>query len=172
MESRSARFYPFLSIGAAVFTIVLKGTAYFLTRSVGLLSDVAESMVNLIAPIVATWAVTYAATPPDEEHAFGHYKAAYFSSAMESILIVIGAGSIAFAAIGRLFDPQLLEQVGLGLVFSLIATVATGALALAMLQADRRLRSITLRADTHHLLTDVWTSIGVLVGIIFVPITG
>jgi cation diffusion facilitator family transporter len=172
MEGRSARFYTFLSIGAAVFTIVLKTAAYLLTGSVGLLSDAAESVVNLVAAIVATWAVTYAAKPPDEEHAFGHYKAEYFSSGAESVLILIAAGSIAFAAWGRLFDPQPLEQVGLGLALSLIATAVNGALALAMLRAGRRLRSITLRADAHHLLTDVWTSVGVVIGVVLVPITG
>jgi cation diffusion facilitator family transporter len=172
MEGRSARFYTFLSIGAAVFTIVLKTAAYLLTGSVGLLSDAAESVVNLVAAIVATWAVTYAAKPPDEEHAFGHYKAEYFSSGAESVLILLAAGSIAFAAWGRLFDPQPLEQVGLGLALSLIATAVNGALALAMLRAGRRLRSITLRADAHHLLTDVWTSVGVVIGVVLVPITG
>jgi cation diffusion facilitator family transporter len=172
MEGRSARFYTLLSIGAAVFTIVLKTAAYWLTGSVGLLSDAAESVVNLVAAIVATWAVTYAAKPPDAEHAFGHYKAEYFSSGVESVLILVAAGSIAVAAWGRLLDPQPLEQVGIGLALSLLATAINGALALAMLRAGRRLRSITLRADAHHLLTDVWTSVGVVIGVIFVPITG
>jgi cation diffusion facilitator family transporter len=172
MADRSARFYTLLSIGAAVLTIVLKTAAYRLTGSVGLLSDAAESVVNLVAAIVATWAVTFAAKPPDDDHTFGHYKAEYFSSGVESVLILVAAGSIAFAAWGRLFDPQPLEQVGIGLVLSLVATAINGALALVMLRASRRLRSITLRADAHHLLTDVWTSVGVGVGVILIPLTG
>jgi cation diffusion facilitator family transporter len=172
MADRSARFYTLLSIGAAVLTIVLKTAAYRLTGSVGLLSDAAESVVNLVAAIVATWAVTFAAKPPDDDHAFGHYKAEYFSSGVESVLILVAAGSIAFAAWSRLFDPQPLEQVGIGLVLSLVATAINGALALVMLRASQRLRSITLRADAHHLLTDVWTSVGVGVGVILIPLTG
>ncbi len=172
MENRSARFYTLLSVGAAVLTILLKATAYRLTGSVGLLSDAAESVVNLVAAIVATWAVTFAAKPPDDEHAFGHFKAEYFSSGVEAVLILVAASSIAFAAWGRLFDPQPLEQVGIGLVLSMVATAINGALAFVMLRASRRLRSITLRADAHHLLTDVWTSVGVGVGVILIPITG
>jgi cation diffusion facilitator family transporter len=172
MKNRSARFYTLLSVGAAVLTILLKTEAYLLTGSVGLLSDAAESVVNLVAAIVATWAVTFAAKPPVDEHAFGHYKAEYFSSGVESVLILVAAGSIAFAAWGRLFDPQPLEQVGIGLALSFVATAINGALAFVMLRASRRLRSITLRADAHHLLTDVWTSVGVGVGVILIPITG
>lgn len=172
MENRSARFYTLLSVGAAVLTILLKTTAYRLTGSVGLLSDAAESVVNLVAAIVATWAVTFAAKPPDDEHAFGHFKAEYFSSGVEAVLILVAASSIAFAAWSRLFDPQPLEQVGIGLVLSMVATAINGALAFVMLRASRRLRSITLRADAHHLLTDVWTSVGVGVGVILIPITG
>jgi cation diffusion facilitator family transporter len=171
MKGKSAQFYTFLSIGAALLTIALKAGAYFLTGSVGLLSDAAESCVNLVAAIIATWAVTYAAKPPDEEHAFGHYKAEYFSSGVEGALILVAAGTIAFAAWERLLHPQPLEQLGIGLGLSLVATAINGALALAMLRASRRLRSITLRADAHHLLTDVWTSVGVVLGLIFVPIT-
>lgn len=171
MENKSARFYTLLSIGAAILTIALKAGAYFLTGSVGLLSDAAESIVNLVAASVATWAVTYAAKPPDENHAFGHYKAEYFSSGIESLSILIAAGSIAIAALNRLFHPQPVEQIGLGLGLSLIATVINGVLALLMLRAGKRLRSITLRADAHHLFTDVWTSIGVVLGLILVSST-
>lgn len=171
MKSKSARFYTILSIGAALLTIALKAGAYFLTGSVGLLSDAAESVVNLVAAVVATWAVTYAAKPPDEEHSFGHYKAEYFSSGVEGALILVAAASIAAAAWERLLHPLPLEQLGIGLGLSLVATAVNGALALAMLRAGKRLRSITLRADAHHLLTDVWTSVGVIVGLILVPIT-
>lgn len=171
MHNQSARFYTLLSIGAALLTIALKAGAYLLTGSVGLLSDAAESVVNLVAAVIATWAVTYAAKPPDEEHAFGHYKAEYFSSGVEGALILVAAASIAIAAWERLQHPQPLEQLGLGLGLSLVATAINGALALMMLRAGKRLRSITLRADAHHLLTDVWTSVGVVVGLILVPIT-
>ncbi|HEY9647514.1 MAG TPA: cation diffusion facilitator family transporter [Chroococcidiopsis sp.] len=171
MQHPSARFYTLLSIAAALATIALKAGAYFLTGSVGLLSDAAESCVNLVAAIIATWAVTYAAKPPDEEHAFGHYKAEYFSSGIEGALILVAAGSIAIAAWDRLLHPQPLEQLGIGLGLSLVATAINGGLAIAMLRASKRLRSITLRADAHHLLTDVWTSAGVFLGLILVPIT-
>jgi cation diffusion facilitator family transporter len=171
MENKSARFYTLLSIGAAILTIALKTGAYVLTGSVGLLSDAAESIVNLVAAIVATWAVTYAAKPPDENHAFGHYKAEYFSSGIESLSILVAAGSIAIAAFNRLLHPQPVEQIGIGLGLSLVATVINGVLALLMLRAGKRLRSITLRADAHHLFTDVWTSIGVVLGLILVSST-
>ncbi|PSB48874.1 cation-efflux pump [Cyanosarcina cf. burmensis CCALA 770] len=172
MRNKSARFYAFLSIGAALLTIALKVGAYFLTGSVGLLSDAAESGVNLVAALVATWALTLAAKPPDEEHAFGHSKAEYFSSGVEGALILVAAASIAVAAWQRLLHPQPLEQIGIGLGLSLVATAVNGGLALVLLRAGKRLRSITLRADAHHLLTDVWTSVGVVLGLIFVPLTG
>jgi cation diffusion facilitator family transporter len=171
MNNKSARFYTLLSIGAALLTIALKAGAYFLTGSVGLLSDAAESVVNLVAAVIATWAVTYSAKPPDEEHTFGHYKAEYFSSGVEGALILVAAASIAIAAWERLSHPQPLEQLGIGLGLSIVATAINGGLALVMLRASRRLRSITLRADAHHLLTDVWTSVGVVLGLILVPIT-
>lgn len=172
MRNSSARFYTLLSIAAAILTIALKAGAYLLTGSVGLLSDAAESCVNLVAAIVATWAVTFAAKPPDEEHEFGHYKAEYFSSGVEGALILVAAGSIAIAAWNRLLHPQPLEQISIGLGLSLIATAVNGVLAWAMLRASKRLRSITLRADAHHLFTDVWTSVGVVLGLILVPLTG
>jgi cation diffusion facilitator family transporter len=171
MKDRSARFYTLLSVGAAILTIALKAGAYFLTGSVGLLSDAAESCVNLVAAIVATWAVTYAAKPPDENHAFGHFKAEYFSSGVEGALILVAAGSITITAWNRLQHPQPLEQLGIGLGLSLVATLINGILALAMMRASKRLRSITLRADAHHLLTDVWTSVGVVLGLILVNVT-
>jgi cation diffusion facilitator family transporter len=172
MNTQSARSYATLSIGAALLTIVLKSGAYFLTGSVGLLSDALESGVNLIAAVVAVWALTLAAKPPDKEHAFGHSKAEYFSSGVEGALILVAAAGIAVAAWERLFHPQPLEQLGLGLMLSLVATAINGGLALVLLKAGKRLRSITLRADAHHLLTDVWTSVGVLLALIFVPLTG
>jgi cation diffusion facilitator family transporter len=161
----SARFYAALSIVAALLTIALKFGAYALTGSVGLLSDAIESIVNLVAAGAAFWALSYAAKPPDAEHTFGHSKAEYFSSALEGVLILVAAVSIAVTAVDRLLHPQPIEQVGLGLGLSLVATALNGGVAWILLQASRRFRSITLRADAHHLLTDVWTSIGVVVGI-------
>jgi cation diffusion facilitator family transporter len=172
MSSLRARNYAILSIGAALITIALKFGAYFLTGSVGLFSDAAESCVNLIAAVVALWALTFAAQPPDAEHAFGHSKAEYFSSGVEGTLILVAAGTIAMAAIDRLAHPQPLEQLGLALGLSLLATAVNGGVALIILRAGRRLRSIALRADAHHLLTDVWTSIGVVLGIFLVKLTG
>lgn len=171
MSNKSARFYAFLSVGAALLNITLKFGAYRLTGSVGLLSDALESGVNLVAALVAVWAIGFAARPPDAEHAFGHSKAEYFSSGVEGALILVAAASIAFAAWGRLFHPQPLEQLGLGLGLTLVATAINGGLAWAMFQAGRRLRSVTLRADAHHLLTDVWTTVGVLLGVFLVKLT-
>ena len=172
MQNKSARYYAFLSIIAAIITIALKFGAYVLTGSVGFLSDALESVVNLVAAIVAVWALTYAAKPPDEGHPFGHSKAEYFSSGVEGALILVAAISIAIAAIPRLLHPQPLEQVGFGLVLSLVASVINGGLAVVLLKAGNRLRSITLRADANHLLTDVWTSVGVIVGLSLVSLTG
>ncbi|ALF52459.1 transporter [Nostoc piscinale CENA21] len=172
MSSQAARTYAFLSIAAAVVTIGLKFGAYLLTGSVGLLSDAIESCVNLLAALVALWALTYAAKPADAEHTFGHSKAEYFSSGAEGALIVVAAMSIALEAWGRLQHPEPLTQLGLGLVLSLVATVVNGVVAVVLLKAGKRLRSITLRADAHHLLTDVWTSGGVILGILLVQVTG
>ncbi|HEX2728883.1 MAG TPA: cation diffusion facilitator family transporter [Rubrobacteraceae bacterium] len=161
-----------LSIGAAVVTIGLKFGAYLLTGSVGLFSDAAESVVNLVAAVTALWALTLAARPPDEEHAFGHNKAEYFSSGLESALILIAAVLIAATAVPRLFEPQPLENIGVGLAVTLVAATINGGVALVLLRAGRRLRSITLEADARHLLTDVWTSVGVVLGIVLVGLTG
>jgi cation diffusion facilitator family transporter len=168
----SARSYAALSIGAAVLTIALKFGAYVLTDSVGLLSDALESIVNLVAAIAAFWALSYAVKPPDAKHTFGHSKAEYFSSALEGFLVLVAAGSIAVTAGERLFHPQPIEQVGLGLGLSVIATAINGGVAWILLKASRRHRSITLRADATHLLTDVWTSVGVVLGIGLVSLTG
>jgi cation diffusion facilitator family transporter len=157
---------------AAVLTIGLKLGAYLLTGSVGLFSDAAESVVNLVAAVAALWALLYAARPPDEDHAFGHDKAEYFSSGLESALILLAAGWIGVTAWDRFTDPQPLQNVGIGLSITLVATAINGGVALIILRAGRRLRSITLRADAQHLLTDVWTSLGVVLGIATVQLTG
>ena len=168
----SPRRYAVLSIVAAVLTIGLKLGAYFLTGSVGLFSDAAESVVNLVAAVAALWALLYASRPPDEEHAFGHDKAEYFSSGLESALILIAAVWIGITAWDRLMDPQPLHNVGIGLSITLVAAAINGIVALIILRAGRRLRSITLQADAQHLLTDVWTSLGVVLGIATVHVTG
>lgn len=172
MSTKSARSYAVLSIGAAILTIALKFGAYRLTSSVGLLSDALESGVNLVAALVAFWALGFAAKPPDTTHAYGHSKAEYFSSGLEGALILVAAASIAVAAWERLFHPAPLEQLGVGLGLSLVATAVNGGIALVLLRAGRRLRSISLRADAHHLLTDVWTSVGVVLGLLLVKLTG
>ncbi len=172
MSTKSARSYAILSIGAAVLTIALKFGAYLLTGSVGLLSDALESGVNLAAALVAFWALGFAAKPPDATHAFGHSKAEYFSSGLEGALILVAAVSISVTAWERLFHPAPLNGLGLGLGLSLVATAVNAGVALVLLRAGRRLRSITLRADAHHLLTDVWTSVGVVLGLLLVKLTG
>jgi cation diffusion facilitator family transporter len=168
----AARRYAVLSIAAAVLTIGLKAAAYLVTRSVGLFSDATESVVNRVAAVAALWALIYASRPPDEEHAFGHNKAKYFSSGVESALIITAAVWIGVTAWERLMDPQPLENVGLGLSIALVAAALNGGVALVILRAGRRLRSITLRADAHHLLTDVGTSLGVVLGVVTVQLTG
>jgi cation diffusion facilitator family transporter len=169
---RSARFYAWLSIGAAILTIALKLTAWRLTGSVGMLSDAAESAVNFVAALVALWALTVAERPPDTRHAFGYTKAEYFSSGLEGFLIIAAAAGIVVAAWNRWREPRPIEAPWLGVGVSAAASAINGAVAAALLAAGKRLRSITLRADGHHLLTDVWTSAGVVVGIVLVALTG
>jgi len=172
MTSLASQRYARLSIAAALTTIVLKLAAYRLTGSIGLLSDAAESGVNLVAAIAMLWALQFSARPPDKEHTFGHSKAEYFASGLEGALILIAAASIAIAAWPRLLQPQPLEQVNLALILSVAASAINGAAALVLLQAGKRLRSIALQADAYHLLTDVWTSVGVLAGLLLVRLTG
>ena len=164
--------YAWLSIGAAVVTIGLKSGAYLLTGSIGLLSDALESVVNLVAAIVALGVLTIVARPPDDEHAYGHDKAEYFSSGVEGTLILIAAASIIYTASERLLNPQPIEQIGLGLLISIGASVVNFVVARVLLQAGRRHHSITLEADSNHLMTDVWTSVGVVVGMGAVALTG
>jgi cation diffusion facilitator family transporter len=166
-----ARAYAFLSVGAALVTIALKMGAYAVTDSVGLLSDAIESLINLAAALIAVWALTLASRPPDAEHAYGHTKAEYFASAVEGLLILIAAVGIGMTAWERFLHLRPLEQVWLGLTISLAAATVNGVVALILLRAGRRLRSITLVADAHHLLTDVWTSAGIIVGIVLVQLT-
>jgi cation diffusion facilitator family transporter len=171
-QRRSPRRFAVLSIAAAVVTILLKTLAYRLTGSVGLLSDAIESLVNLAAALVALWALTVAARPPSDKHTHGLSKAEYLSSGLEGALILAAAAAIAVAAIGRLSHPRALTEVWSGLAISMLAAAINGAVALVLLRAGRQHRSITLRADAHHLLTDVWTSAGVVAGVLLVKVTG
>ena len=164
--------FAWLSIAAALVTIALKGGAYLLTGSVGLLSDAMESLVNLVAAIVALVVLTVAAREPDDEHAYGHTKAEYFSSGLEGALIFIAALGIIWSALPRLFDPRPIEQVGAGLAISVVAAGVNGLVAWRLFRAAREFRSITLQADAKHLMTDVWTSAGVLIGVTLVAMTG
>lgn len=172
MISPSLQRYAWLSITTALATIGLKGAAWWLTGSVGLLSDAMESFVNLAGALMALAMLSLAATPADEDHAHGHGKAEYFSSAFEGFLILVAAAGIGYAAVGRLLHPQVLEEVGIGLVVSVVASTINLATARILLKVGRQHNSITLEADAHHLLTDVWTSVGVILGVGLVWITG
>ena len=172
MASANLTRFAWLSIGAAILTIALKTTAYWLTDSVGLLSDALESLVNLVAAIMALAMLTVAARPADEMHAFGYGKAEYFSSGLEGALILVAAASIAWTAVPRLFAPQSLERVGIGLGISVLASAVNFGVARVLMNAGKEYRSITLEADAHHLMTDVWTSAGVILGVGAVALTG
>ncbi|MGD2050259.1 MAG: cation diffusion facilitator family transporter [Chloroflexota bacterium] len=164
--------YAWLSISAALLTILLKAGAYLLTDSVGLLADAIESAANLIAAVVALIVLTVAAQPPDEEHAYGHTKAEYFASGVEGTLIFGASLSIGIAAVNRFLNPQEIEQVGAGIIVSIIAAVLNLLVARILHRAGSQYRSITLVADAKHLMTDVWTTAGVLVGVSAVALTG
>jgi cation diffusion facilitator family transporter len=164
--------FAWLSIGAALATIALKAGAYFLTDSVGLLSDAIESFVNLAGAVMALGMLTIAARPADEEHVYGHSKAEYFASVTEGILILAAAIGILITAIQRLIDPHPLEQLGIGLTVSMAASAINFVVARILLNAGRVRRSITLEADAHHLMTDVWTSVGVIGGVAMAGFTG
>jgi cation diffusion facilitator family transporter len=166
------RRYALISIAAAVATILLKGGAYRITGSVGLLSDALESVVNLAAATVALIALSIAARPADEEHAYGHGKAEYFSSGFEGALILVAASSIAVAAVARLLEPRPVEEVRLGLAISLVASAINFGVARMLFRAGRQYQSITLEADAQHLMTDVWTSAGVVLGVAAAAATG
>jgi len=164
--------YAWLSIAAAIATILLKGSAWWLTGSVGLLSDALESFVNLAGALMALAMLSLAATPADDKHAYGHGKAEYFSSAFEGILILLAAISIGYAAIERLLHPQALDAMGVGLLVSVVAAFINLFAARELLAAGREHNSITLEADAKHLMTDVWTSLGVILGVALVWLSG
>ncbi len=164
--------YLKLSIAVALATIALKTGAWWLTDSVGLLSDALESLVNLAGATFALAMVTVAAQPPDDDHPYGHHKAEYFSSGFEGVLILVAALAIVWAAVVRFAHPQAISALGWGLSLSVISSVLNGALAWAMLRKAREHRSMALEADARHLITDVWTSAGVVIGLIAVHWTG
>jgi len=164
--------YAWLSIAAALSTILLKGAAWWMTGSVGLLSDAIESFVNLAGALMALAMLTVAAMPADDKHAYGHSKAEYFSSAFEGFLILLAAFSIGYTAFERLLSPQPLEAVGLGLAVSVVASIINLLTSRTLMAVGRKYNSITLEADAHHLMTDVWTSAGVIGGVGLVWLTG
>ena len=169
---RTLQGYAWLSVGAAVATIVLKTLAWYVTGSVGLLSDALESLINLAAALLLLSMLRLAAAPPDDLHPHGRYKAEYFSSGIEGALIVIAAAGIVYAAVPRFFAPQPLDAPMLGIALSALATAINLGMALRLLSVGRRLHSIALEADGHHLMTDVWTSVGVVAGVALVAATG
>jgi cation diffusion facilitator family transporter len=163
--------YAWVSIGAAIATICLKGAAYWLTGSVGLLSDAMESLVNLAGALMALTMIKIAARPPDEEHAYGYTKAEYFSSGFEGGMIFLAAIAIGVAAMERLLSPHALEQLGLGMAVSAAATAVNLMVGRLLIRVGRRRNSIALEADGHHLMTDVWTSVGVIIALLAVLAT-
>jgi cation diffusion facilitator family transporter len=171
-SSKSLTRFAWLSIGAAVVTISMKAAAYFLTGSVGLLSDALESCVNLVAAVVALVALSIAAREPDDERPYGYQKAEYFSSGTEGGLILVAAALIIVSSVRRLLNPEPLESVGVGLLVSAVASAINFGVSRRLRDAGRKYQSITLEADAKHLMTDVWTSIGVIVGVAAVGLTG
>ena len=172
MKQRSLQPFLYLSIGAAVGTILLKFYAYRVTGSMGLLSDALESFVNLFAAIFALIMLNFAEKPADDKHGFGHSKAEYFSSAAEGALILIASFSIIWSAVPRLIDPQPIENVHSGLLFSLVAALVNLVVGVVLIRNGKKRRSLLLEADGRHLLTDVGTSVGVIAGIVIVHYTG
>ena len=164
--------FAWLSIAAAIITIGLKSFAYLLTGSVGLLSDAVESIINLVGAIMALWMLTIAARPADEVHAFGHSKAEYFSSISEGVLILIAAAGIGYTAVERIFNPVALDQIGVGVLISIVGSAVNFIVARILMDAGKKNNSITLEADAQHLMADVWTSVGVVTGIGLIALTG
>lgn len=171
-EQKLLERFMWLSIAAAVLTIVLKATAAWVTGSVGFLSDAIESGINLIAAAVGLWALKLSAKPADANHHFGHARAEYFSAQVEGSLILLASVAIMVTAVDRLIHPVPVEQLGIGLAFSVVATAINGAVGVVLIRAGKKYRSTTLDADGHHLLTDVWTTVGVIVGMALVWLTG
>jgi cation diffusion facilitator family transporter len=171
MQKKSLAPIMWFSIAASILTICLKSAAYFTTGSVGFMSDAMESLINLIAGIIAFISLTIAARPADAKHPFGHDKAEYFSSIIEGLLIVIAAFGIIYTAVNRIYHPQPLEELNIGMALSILATLINLATSRILLHYGKKHNSITLEADAHHLMTDVWTTVGIIIGIVMVKIT-
>jgi cation diffusion facilitator family transporter len=169
---RPLEHYALLSVAAALATIALKAAAWYVTGSVGLLSDALESLINLAAALLALSMLRLAAAPPDDAHPYGRFKAEYFASGIEGALIVLAAASIAYAALPRLASPQPIEAPLLGIALSAAASAINLGVGLLLIKVGRRLHSIALEADGHHLMSDVWTSVGVIAGVALVAATG
>ena len=172
MKETSLERFAYLSISAAILTMLLKTSAFFLTQSIGLLSDALESGINLVAALSALIAIRIGTRPPDKTHAYGHQKAEFLSSGFEGGLILMAAVSISIAAVQRLLNPQPIERIGLGLLISLLASVINLVVAVILIRVGKERRSIALEADGHHLMSDVWTSGGILIGMTVVAISG
>lgn len=172
MKRKSLSRYAWFSILAAILTITLKTAAYFYTDSVSLLSDAMESLINLAAAALALWLIKIAAQPPDDDHEFGHDKAEYFSSGIEGALIFIASLSIAVAAVSRFFAVQQVENFAVGIIVSLIAAAINLFVGLTLIKAGKENHSIILEADGKHLITDVWTTAGVIISFIVIGLTG
>ncbi|MDD5228166.1 MAG: cation diffusion facilitator family transporter [Methylococcales bacterium] len=162
---KSLTLYGWLSIAAAISTIALKSYAYWLTDSIGLLSDAMESVINLVAAVIMLIVLHIAARPPDESHPYGHEKIEYFSSGAEGVMILLAAISIGITAWGRLLHPQPLQQLDVGIAISVCASIINLVVAKILISVGKRQRSITLESDGKHLMTDVWTTVGILIGI-------
>ncbi|MEO1995527.1 MAG: cation diffusion facilitator family transporter, partial [Planctomycetaceae bacterium] len=164
--------YGYLSLAVGIVVLAMKLAAWMITGSVGLLSDALESLVNIAAAIVAIIALRAASRPPDRRHQFGHGKAEYFSALVEGGMICVAATLIMISAVDRLRDPQPLEQVGLGLLIAIGASVLNAIVAVILLRVGRRENSLALKADAHHLFTDLWTTGGVVIGVLVVSASG
>jgi cation diffusion facilitator family transporter len=164
-QKKSLMFYGWLSIAAAISTIALKSYAYLLTDSIGLLSDALESVINLVAAMIMLAVLHIASQPPDENHPYGHEKIEYFSSGAEGVMILLAAISIGITAWERLWHPQALQQLDVGIVISVFASLINLVVAKILINAGKQHRSITLESDGKHLMTDVWTTVGILLGI-------
>lgn len=172
VDARFLMRFMWVSVFTAVATVIIKGVAAYLTGSVGLLSDALESVVNLVAAVVALWALALSAKPADHNHDFGHGKAEYMSSAVEGALIFVAASGIIVSAIQRFITPQPVEELGLGLALSTTASILNGLVGYMLIRQGKKHRSIVLEADGRHLLTDVLTSVGVIAGIFLIMLTG
>ncbi len=165
MTGKNLSFYAWLSVAAAILTIALKASVYIYTNSVSFLSDALESFINLAAAILAVWMIKISEKPPDDDHEFGHDKAQYFSSGIEGTLIFLAAIGIVFAAVQRIFVPQPVSNIGLGIAISFLAALINLAVGQILIKVGKEKDSIVLEADGHHLMTDVWTSAGIIAAI-------